>query len=475
MIKIPILRQGEPYTSLDVVRVPHHRTREPFVEISQANAGLIRRDLLDQARGRADLAEFSTTDLVSMCTRAADYFLNDTLSIGSEPQSPDDYVRQVSATTGLPHALARRNMVKIRTMFAEMKSVLDGLTRNLDWEILDRGTGNLEGHALSFFPRTESLGIVLPNNSPGVHSLWIPAFPLKIPLVLKPGSAEPWTPYRIIQALVKAGAPRSAFNFYPADHAGAGEILRSCGRGIVFGDSSTTSMWENDSRIEVHGPGYSKIVIGEDCIDDWERYLDVMTASIAENGGRSCINASGVWAPRHAEEISKALAERLAQIVPREAEDEAAKLAPFTDANVAARISAMIDQGLSEPGVTDVSTAVRGTERLMNWNGCSYLLPTVLLCEEATHPFANREFLFPFASVVKISQDQIPRALGPSLVVTAITNDSNLIQRLVNSPNVDRLNIGAVPTNQISWDQPHEGNLFEHLYARRAFQRAAAV
>ena len=66
----------------------------------------------------------------------------------------------------------------------------------------------------------------------------------------------------------------------------------------------------------------------------------------------------------------------------------------------------------------------------------------------------------------------MPAALGPSLVVTAITSDPNLIRRLVNSANVDRLNIGAVPTNQISWDQPHEGNLFEHLYARRAFQHA---
>jgi acyl-CoA reductase-like NAD-dependent aldehyde dehydrogenase len=475
MLKIPILRKGEPYTSLDVARVAHHRTREPFVEISQANAGLIRRNLLGQAQDHAALANFSTAELVDICARAADHFLNDTLSIGDEPQSADEYVRQVSATTGLPHPLARRNMMKIRTMFAEMKSVLDGLTRNLDWEILDRGFGTFEGHTLSFFPRANSLGVVLPNNSPGVHSLWIPAFALKIPLVLKPGSAEPWTPYRIIQALIKAGAPREAFSFYPADHAAAGEILRSCGRGVVFGDSSTTSMWDNDSRIEVHGPGYSKIVIGEDCVDEWEKYLDVMVASIADNGGRSCVNASGVWAPRHAEEISRALAQRLAQIVPREAEDEAAKLAPFTDAKVAARISAMIDQGLSEPGASDVSNAVRGSERLMNWNGCAYLLPTVLLCEAATHPLANREFLFPFASVVKVNQDQIPGALGPSLVVTAITNDSNLIQKLVNSPDVDRLNVGAVPTNQISWDQPHEGNLFEHLYARRAFQRAVAV
>ncbi len=475
MIKIPILRKGEPYTSLDVARVPHHRTREPFVEISQANAGLIRRDLLDQNNSHAELSKLTTEAVVDICERAADHFLNDTLPLDGRPQTADDYVSQLSATTALPHVLVRRNMQKIATMFAEMRRVLNGLTRNIDWDILDRGTGDANGTQLSFFPRGHSLGVVLPNNSPGVHSLWIPAFALKIPLILKPGSTEPWTPFRIVQALIRAGAPRAAFNFYPTDHAGAGEILRSCGRGIIFGDSSTTSMWENDSRIEVHGPGYSKIVLGDDCVDDWEKYLDVMIASIAENGGRSCVNASGVWVSRHADEISRALAERLAQIVPRAAEDETAKVAPFTDANVAARISAIIDQGLNEPGAADVSTAMRGTERLIDWNDCSYLLPTVVLCEEPTHPLANREFLFPFASVVKVSEDQIPEALGPSLVVTAITNDAKLIQRLVNSPNVDRLNLGAVPTNQISWDQPHEGNLFEHLYARRAFQRAVAV
>ena len=46
------------------------------------------------------------------------------------PQSPDDYVKQVSATTGLPHVLARRNMRKIRTMLAEMGSVLHGLPKS---------------------------------------------------------------------------------------------------------------------------------------------------------------------------------------------------------------------------------------------------------------------------------------------------------------------------------------------------------
>lgn len=475
MIHIPILRHGEPYKSLDVARVPHHQTRELFVEISQANAGLIRRDLRDQKLAREKLAALSTAELIEICARAAEKFATASLPLGDEMQTPEDYVRQVSATTGMPHVLARRNLDKVRGVMAEAGSVLNGLTRNIDWEILDRGFGEIDRQALSFYPRTESLGVVLPSNSPGVHSLWIPAVPLKIPLVLKPGSAEPWTPYRIIQAFIQAGAPREAFSFYPADHAGAGEILRNCGRGIIFGDISSVGAWANDPRIEIHGPGYSKIVIGEDCIDEWEKYLDLMVISITANGGRSCINASGVWVPAHAEEISEALSARLAAIAPRSADDEDAQLAPFADANVARRISQLIDQGLAETGAREVTASYRSSERLVDYDGCSYLLPTVALCEDAAHPMANKEFMFPFVSVVKTTQEQIPEVLGPSLVVTAITSDFNLIRRLVNSPNVDRLNIGAVPTNHISWDQPHEGNLFEHLYARRAFKQAVAV
>ncbi|HZS04436.1 MAG TPA: aldehyde dehydrogenase family protein [Blastocatellia bacterium] len=474
MLHIPILRKGTPYKSLDIARVPHYRTRETFVEVSQANSGLIRRDLLDQEAARAALAAFTTEELLAMCKRAAESFMNDSLPLGDTTQSPDDYVRQLSATTGMPHVLVRKNMQKIYGVMAEMGSVIAGLTRGLDLKVLDAGFGTHEGHSVSFFPRAQALGIVLPSNSPGVHSLWIPAVAMKIPLVLKPGGSEPWSPYRIIQAMIKAGVPGRAFGFYPTDHAGAGAILHSCGRGMFFGDSSSVGRYANDPRIELHGTGYSKVVVGEDCIDEWEKYLDVIVASILENGGRSCINASGVWVPRRGREIAEALAARMAEVVPRDAEDENAKIAPFANRDVATRISAIVDQGLREEGATDVTAKYRAS-RLVEWNGATYLLPTIVHCEGAEHPLANREFLFPFASVVEVGQEEIPEVLGPSLVVTALTNDQKLINRLINSPNVDRLNIGPIPTMRIAWDQPHEGNLFEHLYARRAFQSAAVA
>ncbi|MDB6071698.1 MAG: aldehyde dehydrogenase [Verrucomicrobiales bacterium] len=81
---------------------------------------------------------------------------------------------------------------------------------------------------------------------------------------------------------------------------------------------------------------------------------------------------------------------------------------------------------------------------------------------------ANREFLFPYASVTKVAQADMLNQISPSLVVTAITEGKNWIEDLLICPHIDRLNVGPTPTNRIQWDQPHEGNLFEFLYRRRS-------
>src|SRR6185436_8332382 len=107
MLHIPLLRRGVPYRSLDVARVPHHGTGQPFVEVSQANVGLIRRDLLAQNAMRAVLARVSVSTLIESCAAAADIFLDGTLPLGDEQQSPNDYVEQLSATTGMPHVMVR--------------------------------------------------------------------------------------------------------------------------------------------------------------------------------------------------------------------------------------------------------------------------------------------------------------------------------------------------------------------------------
>ena len=475
MLHIPLLRRGQPYRSLDVARAPHHATGKPFCEISQANVGLIRRDLLAQDAMRAALARLSVARLIDITRDAADIFLNDTLPIGDDRQRPDDYVEQTSATTGMPYVMVRRNMKRVAAVMSNVADILRGLTRGLDPAILDRGFGEMNGQAISFYPKARTLGVVLPSNSPGVHGLWVPTIAMKTPLVIRPGSAEPWTPFRIVQAMMKAGVPADAFAYLPSDHAGAGEIVRQCGRSIFFGDTSAVGSFAGDPRIELHGPGYSKVLFGLDEVDRWQQSLDLIVASVAENGGRSCVNASGVWTPRHGREIARALAARLVQIEPRAADDPEASIAPFVDPRVARRLSDSIDAGLFEPGAEEVTAGLRKGPRLVHAHGSTFLLPTVIHCTSPSHPLANREFLFPFVSVVDLSADEMttaPNPLGPTLVVSALTRDQGLIDRLLGSDLIGRLNLGPIQTNAIVWDQPHEGNLFEHLYARRAFQKA---
>jgi acyl-CoA reductase-like NAD-dependent aldehyde dehydrogenase len=476
MLHMPLLRRGRPYRSLDVVRAPHHATGAPFVEISQANSGLIRHDLLRQEAMRAALLEIPVRRLIDLTRAAAPIFLNDTLPVGDEAQGPDDYVRQVSATTGMPFVMVRKTMQRVASAMEHVGGILRGLTRGLDPDILDRGHGEIQGQAVSYYPRTQTLGVVLPSNSPGVHGLWVPAIALKMPLVLRPGGAEPWTPYRVIQAFLKAGVPPDAFAYLPSDHAGAGDIVRRTGRSMFFGSLATVGAFDGDPRIELHGPGFSKVVLGEDAAKDWEASLDLIARSIADNGGRSCVNASGVWTPAHGRELADALAARLARIVPREADDPDAAIAPFADPRVARQVNDQIEAGLAEPGAVDVSARHRQGPRLVEQGGSTYLLPTIVHCDSPAHPLANREFLFPFAAVVDVSRehmDAMPACLGPTLSATVLTRDQALIDRLLRSDRIDRLNLGPIQTNTIVWDQPHEGNLFEHLYARRAFQRAS--
>ena len=206
-------------------------------------------------------------------------------------------------------------------------------------------------------------------------------------------------------------------------------------------------------------------------VDDWEQYVDLMAESIYINSGRGCINCSGVWASRHTKEIAAALAERIGRIEAKTPSDPEAGLAAFTVPGMAAAVWGMIESDLKEAGVTHL-TEQHG-ERLVEQERCAYLRPMIVHCESPDNEIAKKEYMFPFSTVVECPEDQMLARIGPTLVVTALTEDEGLCRRLLASPHVERLNFGPIPTNQISWDQPHEGNLFDFLYQQRALQRLA--
>ncbi len=472
---ITVLRNGAYYRSLDTQSIPRLGTEETAATVTFANSGLIKRDLASMAAAHAALRKFKARDLLDITLEAADHFLNSTLPVGAEeyPQSPDDYVRALSSTGGLPHSLLRMNMKRLHHVLTQVPTIFKGLSRGLDPEALDSGFYEQNGVRVSFTANTDVLGVVLPSNSPAVNALWAPSIAMKIPVILKPGREEPWTPWRMIQAFIKAGAPREAFGFYPADHEGSNAIIRRSGRVMLFGGDDTVRQHENDPRVEVHGAGRSKILLGDDEIENWRDYLDIMVHSVSANSGRSCINASCIVVPKYGDEIAAAVAERLVGMVPRDAEDPEANLSGFANPKMSEWIDGAIESGLAQGGARDISLALRkGEPRYQQLAGMHYLVPTITRCDSIEHSLGNTEFLFPYASVIEMPQVEMLGAIGKSLAVAAITRDKAWIDELIAASHIERLNVGPMATNHVEWDQPHEGNLFEFLYKRRSIQVA---
>jgi hypothetical protein len=149
-----------------------------------------------------------------------------------------------------------------------------------------------------------------------------------------------------------------------------------------------------------------------------------------------------------------------------------AMLAAFTVPGVAPAISQAVDADLQTPGVTEVSANYRDGSRVVKDGRAEFLLPTIVHSTSPDAAIVRKEYMFPFATVVECPQDRMIDAIGPTLVCSAITNDPQFRRRLVDAINIDRLNLGPVPTIQLNWLQPHEGNIVDFLFRARAFQTA---
>ncbi|MBC7816273.1 MAG: aldehyde dehydrogenase family protein, partial [Planctomycetaceae bacterium] len=321
--------------------------------------------------------------------------------------------------------------------------------------------------------QTNVLGMVLPSNSPGVHTLWMPVIPLQIGLVLKPGPQEPWTPYRMYEAFAQAGVPREVFCVYPGGPECGAAVLETCNRAMIFGGIPTVERYHGNPRVQAHGPGFSKILFGDDMVDQWEKYIDLMAESVFANSGRSCISCSGIWASRHTEEIAEALAKRLGPIAPLPMNDPKSPLAAFTVPGAAKAVNAQIEELVKAPGVTEVSVKYRNGDRHVAHERYDFLRPTVIHCTSTEPTIANTEYMFPFVSVVKCEQKDMLSKIGGTLVASCLTKDEKWSQQLLDATNIDRLNIGEVKTIQLHWMQPHEGNIIDFLFRARAFQNSA--
>jgi hypothetical protein len=412
VLNIPVLRWGNPYQSLEVDDVLHFRTGEPIAKVSQANGGIIQRDMKKAQQARNLLREIPIADLIDRVKQAADLYENATLPMGDGSQSPDDFVLQQSASTGLPEHMCRANMKKNSFVLENMDQILDCLTRGLDLSILSRGWGmENRGVVVSYQAQSPDARRRAPLELARRPYPMAPGHSLQLGLVLKPGPQEPWTPYRMVSAFIEAGVPKEVFALYPGGPDAGAAVLNSCDRAMIFGGTATVEQYKGNPRVQAHGPGFSKILLGDDVVDRWEDYIDIIAESIYINSGRGCINCSGVWASRHTKEIAAALAERLGPIEAKPPEDPEAGLAAFTVPGMAKAVWGMIEADLKENGVTDMTSPFRiatGRDGTM----CIYPADDRALFEQSEPQIALKEFMFPFSTVVECPQDQmLPRSV----------------------------------------------------------------
>jgi acyl-CoA reductase-like NAD-dependent aldehyde dehydrogenase len=433
MPHFPVLRWGERYESLDRETVVHFATGETLGEVSQANGGLIARDMRKAHLAHEALREIPIPELLKRLSAAADKFLNDALPAGDGTQTPQQFITCQSATTGLPEHMCRANMEKLHYVLTNLEAILNALTRNLDPKIMSDGYA-MEGEIMrSRQALTPALGMVLPSNSPGTHGLWLPVIGLQIGLVLKPGPQEPWTPYRMSEAFFQSGIPREAIALYPGGIEAGRAVVEHVPRKVIFGSIQTVEQYRGDESVQVHGPGCT---------------------------------------PRHTKEIAEAMGERLGKVAPLPPDDPKAPLAAFTVVPQAEGINTMIENGLKTDGIEDVAARYRDGDRLIMEERCAYLRPTLLHCPSPDLTMANTEYMFPFASVVECPQDEMLDRIGGTLVGTIISNDEAFRRKAVGATHIDRLNLGPIPTFKIDWLQPHEGNIIDFLYRERAVQIA---
>src|SRR5215203_6858654 len=109
MLHLPVIRWGEPYDSMEVDEVVHFSTGEPIAKVSRANGGLIQRDMRKAQRARDVLRDISIDDLIARVGKAGELYIDAELPMGDGTQTPDQFVRAQSASTGLPERLCRAN------------------------------------------------------------------------------------------------------------------------------------------------------------------------------------------------------------------------------------------------------------------------------------------------------------------------------------------------------------------------------
>jgi acyl-CoA reductase-like NAD-dependent aldehyde dehydrogenase len=312
--------------------------------------------------------------------------------------------------------------------------------------------------------RGDVFAVHAPGNHPGVHALWLEALELGYRVAVRPSRRDPFTPHRLISALRAAGFGDDQIVLLPTDYDVADTILLGADLAMAYGGEDVMRKYAAQATVLPQGPGRSKILLTADV--DWREHLDVIVASIADEAGRGCVNTTAVFVQGDPTPVAQAVAERLATLPSLPPEDERAVLPvlPVAEARklegyLLARAAGTVPW-LGGDGVVDELG-----------DGSAVLRPAVHQLDRPDAEQAGVELSFPCVWVAPWTPEAGLEPLKETLVLTAITHDTRLVDALVAEPTISNVYVGDHPTYWIEPGLPHDGYLAEFLMRTKAVIR----
>jgi Aldehyde dehydrogenase family len=381
--------------------------------------------------------------------KAADIFTNGVIA----GLDFDTYTVLASRISGVPISVTRTGARSVADGVAAAYAAVQPARPSgaaLDWHDTRAG-------GAVWARRGDVFAVLASGNGPGVHGLWPQALALGYRVAVRPSRREPLTAHRLIHALRQAGFRQHDAVYLPTDHRGADELIRSADLAMVYGGQDVVDKYAADPTVFVNGPGRAKILITAD--HDWRDYLDVITDSIADLGGVACVNTTAVLYEGDPTPLAEAIANRLSVIdngdLPTQSLDSATVLAGHL-ATVATGTTALLG--------ADQIVAPLG-------NGYAALRPAVHLLATPDVTKLNVELPFPCVWVAPWSRVDGLAPLRHSLVISAITDDADLIDDLLAEPTIANVYGGQHPTHYTAPEIPHDGFLADFLMRNKGFVR----
>ncbi|GLZ36593.1 aldehyde dehydrogenase family protein [Actinokineospora sp. NBRC 105648] len=445
LIDLPALGPSGPYRAYNRRVVPDV-TGAPFAELSMAPRLFVDRALAALRSAPA----MPLPARVAALTEASRVFLHDNVS----GMSFEDYAGAVSRVSGVPVSVVRRAGAEIANAAVKAESSAYGarpVGAAADW----RDTATLAGRGV-WTRRGEVFAVHAAGNHPAPHALWLEALALGYRVAVRPSRREPFTPYRLVSALRAAGFGDDRVVLLPTDHGGADVILAGADLGLVYGGDEVVAKYAGDTTVRTQGPGRSKILVTASA--DWRDHLDLIVDSVAAHAGVACLNTTTVLVQGDPGPLAAAIAERLAALPSLPPQDDRAVL-PVTTAEAAEALERYLRAQAGE------GKAWLGGAGIVDelGDGSAVLRPSVYQLDAAPRGGRGVELPFPCVWVAPWSPADGLAPLRETLVLTVLTDDESLVDRLLVEPSISNVYLGDHPTHWLEPGVPHDGYLGEFL------------